>query len=183
MIFAGIDYSTSSPAICVWNTKDIKYSSINFLTPIKKHGIAFNSINLYGNRMPKFVSDEEKYDYIGSYFIDIIIKNNVDKVFIEDYSFGSTGMVFNIAENLGLLKHKLYKSNIPFKLYPPTTIKKYATGKGNADKNLMYDFFIKDTGIELTKHLCFDKVRIDSPISDIVDCYFIMKKGYVDEKT
>ena len=53
-----------------------------------------------------------------------------------------TGLaVRSIAENTGLLKHKLYKIKVPTKPVPPTVIKKYATGKGNANKELMYEAF------------------------------------------
>ena len=36
---------------------------------------------------------------------------DLEKVFIEGYSFGSVGQVFNIAENTGVLKNKLF--NLP----------------------------------------------------------------------
>jgi hypothetical protein len=55
-------------------------------------------------------------------------------------------------------------------------IKKYATGKGNADKQMMYDSFVQDTGSPLRLTLTPDKKEITSPVSDIVDSYFICKK-------
>ena len=57
--------------------------------------------------------------------------------------------MFNIGENTGLLKHKLYKNNLNTQIVTPTEIKKWATGKGNASKTDMYNAFVDQTGVEL----------------------------------
>lgn len=36
-----------------------------------------------------------------------------------------------------MIRHKLYKKNIPFIIVPPTSLKKFITGKGNAPKEFM----------------------------------------------
>ena len=74
-----------------------------------------------------------------------------------------------------ILKHKLFKSGLPFDVVPPTTVKKHATGKGNSDKNIMYEFFKAETKLDLKQLLQYDKQRIDNPIGDIVDSYYICK--------
>jgi crossover junction endodeoxyribonuclease RuvC len=79
-------------------------------------------------------SDEDRYDDISNWAINITQKHDVDNVILEGYSYGSTGKVFNIAENTAILKYNLWDSRIPFLIVPPTTIKKFATGKGNANK-------------------------------------------------
>ena len=92
---------------------------------------------------------------------------------IEDYSYGSTGRVFHIAENLGLLKYKLkMECDWDYTLLPPSVIKKFATDKGNANKELMLESFEKDTGVNL--EVLFD-TKSKSPISDVADAYFICK--------
>jgi Holliday junction resolvasome RuvABC endonuclease subunit len=58
----------------------------------------------------------------------------------------------------------------------PSVVKKGATGKGNADKDKMYEAFVKDTKIDLKK--LFDTEKVGNPISDIVDSYYIQKVGY-----
>ena len=78
-------------------------------------------------------------------------KNN-QLIQIEDYSYGSTGRVFHIAENLGLLKYKLkMECGWDYTLLPPSVIKKFATDKGNANKELMLEAFEKDTGANLAR--------------------------------
>ena len=99
---------------------------------------------------------------------------------IEGYSYGSKGKVFHIAENTGVLKYKIFQNGIPLEVIPPTTIKKFATGKGNADKVAMHKFFKTDTGIDLKNKITPDKGTVDNPVSDIVDSYYVCK--YLHDK-
>src|ERR1039458_47355 len=96
---------------------------------------------------------------------------------IEDYSFGSKGRVFNLAENMGLLKYKFWKYDMKFDLVPPTVLKKFATGKGNAKKEDMYENFVKETGVDLQEKL-FPGRKLGNPVTDIVDSYYLMKWGF-----
>ena len=61
----------------------------------------------------------------------------------------------------------------------PGVVKKYASGKGNADKQLMYDSF-EHTKIDLMK--MFDMEKLNNPVTDIVDSYYIAKVGYENSK-
>jgi hypothetical protein len=58
----------------------------------------------------------------------------------------------------------------------PSVVKKGATGKGNADKVMMYESFVKETKIDLKK--LFNTEKVGNPISDIVDSYYVKKVGY-----
>ena len=79
--------------------------------------------------------------------------------------------MFNIGENTGLLKHKLYKNNLYPKVVTPTEIKKWATGKGNASKTDMYNAFVDQTGVELKDILECEPES--TPLSDVVDAFLI----------
>ena len=96
--------------------------------------------------------------------------------FMEGYSFGSKGRaLFQIAENGGILKYRLQEKYGQIEVIPPANIKKFATGKGNADKEKMYEQFKKDTNIDLMKAL--DQETLASPVTDIVDAYYIAQYG------
>ena len=97
--------------------EDFQYKNIEGSLQIKNYSIA-----------------EERYDFISDWAMDILISNDITDVAIEDYSYGSQGKVFHIAENTGLLKWKIWQAEIEYKLLAPTVIKKFATGKGNAKK-------------------------------------------------
>jgi len=68
-------------------------------------------------------------------------------VVIEGYAFGARGgSVFDIAELGGIVRWELLLADIPFVDVPPSTLKKYATGKGNAGKDEMIAAAIRRFG-------------------------------------
>ena len=186
----GIDYSLSSPGICV-NTSEgeFKYEDCTFyfLTNTKKYDATFcrpfvTNVRYIGTPHKPYTSEPERYSQIADWVVDIIksygdattgVNSIKPTIQIEDYSYGSTGRVFHIAENLGLLKYKLkMECGWDYTLLPPSVIKKFATDKGNANKDLMLDAFEKDTGTNLAQ--VFDTTS-KSPVSDVADAYFICK--------
>ena len=175
----GIDYSLNSPAICIADDNfDFNKCSFHFLTSKKKHIGKFGK-TIFGYEIKDSNTPIERFSNISTWALDIIHKHksNTAKVFIEGYSFGSKGQaVFQIAENCGILKYRLQMS--PSMLYDtivPSVVKKYASGKGNADKQLMYDSFTKHTGVDLMK--MFDMNKLNNPVTDIIDSYYIAKVG------
>ena len=64
---------------------------------------------------------------------------------------------------------------MPSKRFQAANVKKYASGKGNADKQLMYDSFTEHTKVDLIK--MFDMGKLNNPVTDIVDSYYIAKVG------
>ena len=177
MLIAGIDYSLCGPAICVFDGKDFSYKNCSFyyLTDTKKYADTYMG-NIFGERFIDWNTEQERYSSIADWATEVIL--GCDHVALEGYAYSATGRVFQIAENTGLLKYKIYQTGIPITIIPPTEVKKYATGKGNADKQMMYDSFVQDTGMALKIAITPDKKEITSPISDIVDSYFICKKMY-----
>jgi len=90
-------------------------------------------------------------------------------------AYNATGRVFNLAENTGILKYKLYQAGIPVDILEPTKVKKFFTEKGNADKPKMYDTFLKETGVDLQQIITPNKTLLGSPVTDIVDAFAICK--------
>jgi len=176
----GIDYSLNSLAICIAGDNfDFKKCSFHFLTSKKKHIGKFGK-NIFGYEHKEYNTPIERFTNISSWALDIIHKQKEDtaKVFIEGYSFGSKGQaVFQIAENCGILKYRLQMSpTILYDTVVPSVVKKHASGKGKADKQLMYDSFKDHTKQDLLK--MFDMGKLNNPVTDIVDSYYIAKVGY-----
>ena len=176
----GIDYSLNSPAICIAGDDfDFNKCSFHFLTSKKKHIGKFGK-NIFGYEIKDYKTPIERFTNISTWALDIIHKHKKDtaKVFIEGYSFGSKGQaVFQIAENCGILKYRLQMSpSILYDTIVPSVVKKYASGKGNADKQLMYDSFKDHTKQDLLK--MFDMGKLNNPVTDIIDSYYIAKVGY-----
>lgn len=159
------------PSITICNTQFLKFENceVHFLNEKKKFEGIWKNIN--GHYFTRPADNIQRFDYISDWAISLL--KEVDVVSLEDYSMGSKGKVFNIAENTGLLKYKLYKMQKSVKLVPPTALKKYASGKGNSDKNQMYKTFTQKTKINLKSIFNSKTKNIESPINDIVDSYFL----------
>jgi len=183
---AGIDYSLTSPAICVWKeTNDNRQfnfdmCTIHYLeTPQRLKRAAHRILNLHAEAYPEWETEEQRHDLLSDWAMSII---SGCQVFIEGYAFATSGKshVRSVAENSGLLKHKMYKLKQSFTSIPPSVIKKYATDKGNANKDLMYESFSKEshTPPNLHKILKPKSNKLTNPTTDIVDSYWICKYGW-----
>ena len=187
MRIAGIDYSLTSPAICVWKSTDDDDGFFNFddcalyyLEIPKRRGPTPHGIlNIHANPYPEWETEEERHELLSKWTMSIITGC---EVFIEGYAFATSGTshVRSIAENTGLLKHKMHKVKQSFTSVPPTVIKKYATGKGNANKEGMYEAFVDEllTPTDLKERLTPKATKVKNPVSDLVDSYFICKYGW-----
>ena len=168
----GIDYSLTSPAVCINNGILMFFYLTN-----KKKWIGQQSEDIIGYEHKEWTDPIQRFKNISDFVIDIIFQTYNPKIFIEGYSFGSKGQgLFQIAENCGILKYRLLQKGYSYTTVVPSVVKKGATGKGNADKDMMYEAFVKETKIDLKK--LFDTEKVGNPISDIVDSYFIQKVGY-----
>ena len=184
---AGIDYSLTSPAICVYKDEndghfDFDKCVVHYLSNNERQQqLATGSglDNLKAEPYPEWQSEEERHEKLSTCAYNLV--QGCEEVFLEGYAFATSVQagVRSIAENTGLLKHKMWKNKITFKTYPPTVIKKFATGKGNANKELMYEAFKYEllTPNDLKEQLTPRAMKITNPISDIVDSYFIAKAG------
>ena len=173
----GIDYSLTSPAVCINDNGEYMFY---YLTS-KKKNIGQMAKNIIGYEHQEYDTPIKRFSQISDWTINTFNRLSYDlknlKVFIEGYSFGSKGQaIFQIAENCGILKYRLQQLKINYDTVVPSVVKKGATGKGNADKDMMYEAFIKETKIDLKK--IFDTEKVGNPISDIADSYFIQKVGY-----
>ena len=172
----GIDYSLTSPAVCVNHNGELFFY---YLTNKKKY-LGKMADNIMGFEHKEYNTPIERFTQISTWAINQFHRLDYNlkeiKIFIEGYSYGSKGQgLFQIAENCGILKYRLEQQKLPYETVVPSVVKKGATGKGNADKDMMYEAFLKETNIDLKK--IFDTEKVGNPISDIVDSYFIQKVG------
>jgi Holliday junction resolvasome RuvABC endonuclease subunit len=177
----GIDLSLTSPSICVHkgNEFSINNCKIHYLTSVKKSAIQ-NDI-IHGSLWPEYSCDEERYGIVSKWALDILQAQEINEVYIEGYAFNAVGRVFQIAENTGILKYKIWQTGTTCITVPPTVIKKFATGKGNANKESLNDFFEKETCLNLKDTLKLTSKQWN-PSSDIIDSYFVCKYGVSNGK-
>lgn len=178
---AGVDWSLNCPALCVLADDLTFANSAFFFLTHRKRDIEAKTTNIIAELHAEYNTEQERYDNASGRFIkyiDALAQHPI--VWLEGYAMGSKGLVFNIAESTGLLKHKLHLLGIRVNIVPPTTVKKFATGKGNSDKTAMYKAFLdRDKNPDLMRtYYIKDDAKIGSPVTDIVDAYFIALYGY-----
>jgi len=177
-IIAGIDYSLTCPAICVFasynDDEEFTFGGCSFyyLTEVKRHAKTYRS-NIFGQGFIDWDTQEQRYESIADWAEEKTLA--CDQIALEGYAFNATGRVFQIAENTGVLKYKLWKAGKPLEIVAPTTVKKLATGKGNSSKDDMYRSFFIETGVDIRNLMTPNKKAIGSPVGDIVDSYYICK--------
>lgn len=176
MYILGIDYSITSPAATLYNTATDKYQFFAFRQ--KKKQSCTGNITLL--EMPEYKDEMSRFRGIANALYGAITTVGMPEyAYIEDYAYSASGQITRIVEATMCMKMKLYHVGIPLTTIEPTKAKKIATGKGNAKKRQMVDQFKsemfdlyelfgeKDEGLE----------KIPSPISDIIDSYFVLKSG------
>ena len=176
----GIDYSITCPCLCLFDErKTFKFDNCFFyyLTNTKKYADKI-APNITGESFQEYVQDVDRFDTISEWATNLCI--GAADVGMEGYAYGAKGRVFNLAENMGLLKYKLYKHAIPVTIVEPAKVKKCATGKGNADKQVMYDTFSKETNTDLKS--VFGQKTLSNPVTDVIDSYYVLK-ALIESKT
>lgn len=210
MKISAIDNSLKSPGITIFELDgnheiiNIDYFSVMCDKPKKKdppkaHRDSDNIITLKGYK-DFYDRIYRKNNFITHYLLDC------SYTAIEGYSYGSCGgSLYQIGENTGLLKSMLYQSNIAIRIYEPSSIKMFFTGKGNATKYDMFDTYMSlnnplglsnklvGMGIEANEHFKkIGKKKNFNPTEDIIDSYAIcyllytellLRKGLIDLKT
>jgi Holliday junction resolvasome RuvABC endonuclease subunit len=175
----GIDYSMNCPAVCYLEGEQMHF---RFLTDTKKYNNIWKGKNFIIEGIEHFNWKHpiERYTNIvhqllGDTDYEIKKLRNAKNINIEDYSMGSKGLIFNIAENVAILKNFLWERDVEYNTVPPTVVKKFATGKGNSKKEQMYEAWLYQVGIDLKKIMDIESNKVTSPLSDLVDAYFLAK--------
>lgn len=172
-MIVGIDYSMTCPAACIpYNTPQFWFASQRSYDPLR-------DITTYEITTLDVVRRAEQ---TGAALIEWIKQYpDVRTVVLEDYAYAATGRVFHIGEHTGILKLLLMRAGYHVCAVPPTVVKKFATGKGNADKPRMTAAFLKShPEAQLWHATFFPRTRAaasmaKSPLTDLADAYWIAK--------
>jgi Holliday junction resolvasome RuvABC endonuclease subunit len=93
----------------------------------------------------------ERLDWFRSVLAQALAADMPDLVVLEGYSMGTARQASHahaLGELGGVLRHTLWRNQQPFVDVPPASLKKYATGKGNAKKELMLVEAVKRLGYD-----------------------------------
>jgi len=141
----GIDLSLTSTGVCTYN--EGVYNTFAIKTKLKGH---------------------LRYDHILSTIQEVLSDLEPEIAFIEGASYNSKSSSLDWIYGLSMLvRHNLcYRLGIPYKLIPPATLKKWATGKGNATKEKMIETCNENYGTSFTLK-----------DNDMCDAYLLVRWG------
>lgn len=125
MIVYGFDLSLTAPTVCR-GPGDLETFTPKAPPNAKK-----------ATRGEVFDGQMDRLDDIADWVYRQVWHLRDNLVVIEDYSYGSVNRAHQIGELGGVVRHMLWKFDIPTMVVTPMQVKKYATGKGNASKDLV----------------------------------------------
>lgn len=154
-VYMGIDQSYTSSGCCVIE----------------------NGITTYVGTISSDATEDffDRAWYVAQEIIKLVECYNPTYIFMEDLAFSSIG---NATRQLGGLQYVIVTSirkqlNREVTLVPPTTLKKFATGKGNSKKDEMYISLPSDVKDLLTAK----KFKKTKGLGDVVDAYWLAMYG------
>lgn len=137
-VIAGVDFSLTSPgmsAIRVYENEQMEVLDMH---------------------STKTKSDEDWYvrlNRIQTEILRFIFKHKPKRIYIENYSFGSTNGRETAGEVHGVVLYKLIEAGFPtsriYRTVAPQALKKFITGKGNATKKEVVEAVNKQFGLSL----------------------------------
>lgn len=175
MKIAGLDLSINSSGLIKFTLDDdlnVVDTDHRGFTSVKKDGT--DKILHYQKKdFPTNIHQNEWTLVRVMEFID-----DVDYVAIEDYAFGATGRVFNIAEWCGAVKFHAFLKKKKIRLIDPNSVKMFATTRGNCDKISMsnaYDALEDSYKLDFSTYKEVTKSSGVSPTSDLIDAFYLTK--------
>jgi len=107
---------------------------------------------------------EARLEHLREQIMALVSLNQPDLIVIEGYAFGRPNAMAPLAELGGVVKHSLYVDGWKYLIVPPTRVKKFACGKGNAAKDEVRLGVFKRWGFE-------------AKTNDEVDAYALARIG------
>ncbi len=93
-------------------------------------------------------------DAIYSQVIAPILTAKPDEIIIEGYGYGNAHTLVTLVEIGTIIRYELHKHGLQYRDIPPTSMKKFVTGKGNAPKDSVMKEVFKRWGYEGTNDEC-----------------------------
>lgn len=183
MISIGLDLSINSTGVCVYDsiTRHAEYYIIG--TKFTKKALEYQHDNLSLIPCEKIIASQKdeyhvkesiKTHNIYNIIVELrglIERFNPDVATIEGVSFQSNGSVLDLCGLNYMVRMMLQECNVPnMFIVSPTQNKKFATGNGQAEKDVMISAWhkIESHMIDIPKY-----IKVD----DISDAYFLARYG------
>ena len=97
---------------------------------------------------PPKLSDLRRLVYIRTAIAEFVDDQSPVAIAVENYAFGARNRAHQLGELGGVVRVHLHEMGYAFTNVPPTSLKKYVLGKGNAAKDLMLKGVYKKWGYD-----------------------------------
>lgn len=167
MRILGLDLSINSPGFTINAGNDFFFYNIQ---TTKKWVFSNDSWDIISFPSDWCSLNQYKRIIVIRDFVSMIIeRHNVAKIHFEGYAFGaSSSAVTGLAELGGVIRTMVFERGLDMDIIPPSSVKKFATGKGNAKKEQMVAAF-------KSQILVPDAISNCPSLNDIADSFFISK--------
>lgn len=118
-MFLGLDLSLRATGAALLSTENMETTTVRTLTS------------------PATLKGHERLFHLRSSLERLVTGKSITLATIEGYSFGSKNNQFYLGEWGGVARLCLHEAGVPYIVVPPTSLKKWTTGSGNADKIAM----------------------------------------------
>lgn len=177
MKIAGFDISINSPGKVIFDLneedfciKSLKYYGFN---TIKKRCLNQDNVNIVhvgSDYVKKNIFERQDTAY------EILMRDMEEVKFVAmegySYSSGSSNSLFQIGEYSGGIKKLIYDAGKTIILYSPSTVKKFATGSGAAQKINMKQSMVSNYSQYYP--ICLETLpQYESPQADLIDAFFL----------
>jgi crossover junction endodeoxyribonuclease RuvC len=102
-------------------------------------------------------------------------------VAIEGYAYNAKGKYFNLGEVGGVLRLAAFQLKLPLIQVPPTTLKKFITGKGNSPKDILIKELYKKYGLDINDNNDADAAGLALLAYEFYETEFHCVKAYEHE--
>ena len=182
MKICGIDPGMNSTGKCIMTLDDKTFDIVD----VQLYG--FNKVikRCLSGQNCRIFHTSTKYTQMPMYdrqnmAYDILLKDmeDVKHVAFEGYAYGysdkekSSGRLIEIGEFVGGMKKLFYDLGKGIIIYPPTSIKKFATGNGAAGKIMMCEMFALKYPKYYPSEVFSQLPQFEDPHADICDAFWI----------
>lgn len=154
MNFIGLDLSLTHSGFCVLNFEKDQVIKNDVIKTDKMRGMS-------------------RCSYILDNVMHWVLKSHPSMIAIEGYSFGSQGRaIYGIGELGGIIRYHLFQNHCKWIEVAPGSLKKFLTGKGNAQKNQMLMY-----GLKVYHKQFIDDNQCDAFVLSMIAKHYYMKKS------
>jgi crossover junction endodeoxyribonuclease RuvC len=146
MIIAGLDIATHM-GVAIWSEGVIVHREVIYFPPEGKDK---------QNHPSRYV----RWDRYTAAVEDLLTQWAVTYVFVEGYGYANAHTLATLVELGSLVRQVLHESEAVWYEVPPTSLKKFLTGRGNAKKDEILLAVYKRFGIECSGHDEADAVAL-----------------------